>query len=318
MHTHAHTHLDTCAATQKNCYCRSGLAIGSTSQECERLAKKSNWASAFVQGGQQQGQAAWWREEEGAGDKHVIEPLLVYDRQSLLDLPHYVRDLGAFKHSEQKTVPPLPRIHLLGGSVTVPRRRLAGEAESLAGTIFVHFPDRTWVNSSLCHASAFLGSHRHLPCTGHRLVWGTPVPLPLPSSAFSARREPLAPEDAATGSPIHQIEAPGSRQVWLGERQITGEQNVYPKGFLNSRGLDCLCVIESWDWCQWVQSSDWTDRTVLILTPRGHQVVEEATDGFKCRQRAVSSIFSSFEANLYGESIWPGAVCRHLSTTQIQ
>ena len=98
----------------------------------------------------------------------MIEPLLVYDRQSLLDLPHYVRDLGAFKHSEQKTVPPLPRIHLLGGSVTVPRRRLAGEAESLAGTIFVHFPDRTWVNSSL--RQAFPGSHRHLPCTGHWLV----------------------------------------------------------------------------------------------------------------------------------------------------
>ena len=39
-----------------------------------RSAKKSNWASASVRGGQQQGQAAWWREEEGlrgAGDKHV-------------------------------------------------------------------------------------------------------------------------------------------------------------------------------------------------------------------------------------------------------
>ena len=36
-----------------------------------------------------------------------IESLLVYDRQALLNLRHNVGELRAFKHSRQKTVPPL-------------------------------------------------------------------------------------------------------------------------------------------------------------------------------------------------------------------
>lgn len=65
-----------------------------------------------------------------------IESLLVYDCLSLLDLRHNVRDLGAFKQSEHKTVPPLlvgVPTHLCWASAPPlrqkhPRLGLAGEA----------------------------------------------------------------------------------------------------------------------------------------------------------------------------------------------
>ena len=55
-----------------------------------------------------------------------IESLLVYDRQALLDLRHNLGELCVFKHSGQKTVPPLLAgipTHLCQASAPPPRRK---------------------------------------------------------------------------------------------------------------------------------------------------------------------------------------------------
>ncbi|TKS65252.1 RNA-directed DNA polymerase from mobile element jockey [Collichthys lucidus] len=55
-----------------------------------------------------------------------IKSLLVYDRQFLLDIRHNVRTLDAFKHGEQKTVPPLLAgipTHLCRALALPPRRK---------------------------------------------------------------------------------------------------------------------------------------------------------------------------------------------------
>ena len=54
----------------------------------------------------------------------------------------------------------------------------------------------------------------------------------LSSFAFPARGKPRSSEDAATVSQICRTAAPGARQDRPGKRQITGEQDVYPEGFL--------------------------------------------------------------------------------------
>ena len=115
----AHTRLDTRTATWENCYCRGGLAIRSTGifpggpinngpmdgrfhsfihsfiylfaaprhfsvdavKNVRDWQKKSNWASVSVLGGQQQGQAAWWKEAGWSANRGMPREIVLQNDQ---------------------------------------------------------------------------------------------------------------------------------------------------------------------------------------------------------------------------------------------
>ncbi|KAE8278126.1 hypothetical protein D5F01_LYC23799 [Larimichthys crocea] len=247
-----------------------------------------------------------------------IKSLLVYDRQFLLDVRHNVRTLGAFEHGGQKTVPPLLAgipTHLCRALALPPRRKRLRRCGKRGGLLVKL---KAWLAGSSTISRTELGlihpfvvPRRFLDPIGACLVPVTgsfaglqprrSCPPRLSQRGVNLRLLKTLPRSRRSTEP----QPPAPARIGLVNARSLANKTFILRDFFNSHGLDFLCVTETWigpgecspliellpSGCSYFNSP----RT----SGRGGGTATVYNNDFKCRQRAVSSSSSSFEANLF-------------------
>ncbi|XP_076597184.1 uncharacterized protein LOC143326976 [Chaetodon auriga] len=247
-----------------------------------------------------------------------IESLLVYDRQSLLFLGQNVRDVDAFNHGGQNTVPPLlaaiPR-HLYRASALRSRRKRPRRRGRRGGRL-VRLKLQLACPSSISRTEyglfpPFSVPRRFLDPIDACLVpvSGSPegprprrlCPLRLSERGVNHRLLRTLPRvPRSTGS-----QAPATTRVGLVNARSLANKTFIVRNFFSSRGLDFLCMTETW-----ISAGECSALVELLpadcsyfnsprMSGRGGGTATIYKNNFKCKQRTASSSFSSFEVTLF-------------------
>ena len=243
-----------------------------------------------------------------------VKSLLVYDRQLLLSLRPNVTDTGAYNQGGQKTVPPLLSdvpTHLYRAVGPPPRRKRLRRRGKRGGRLVklkIHLAGSSSISRTRSGLSLPFTVHRRfldpmaaclLPVAGCEEGFRFPRPC---SPRFSRRRVdfrslktlPRAPRSA-------EPPAPAPARIGLVNARSLANKTFVLRDFFSSCALDFLCVTETW-----IGVGECS--ALIELSPpgcsffnsprtsgRGGGTAAVYKNDFKCKQRAASSSFSSFE-----------------------